>query len=574
MVKNKNNKKIQSLLQLALFVGIVILLNILANARIGGSGWYTFLDMTEEKRFTLTKGTKKLLTDLDEVVYVSVLLEGEFPAGFKRLQSATRDMLDDFRTQSGYMEYGFQDPNEGTVEQINEFRTNLSKDNINPINLRVKSKEGTSEKQIYPYAIFYYKGRNLAVNLLENEVPGVPPEVILNNSIGLLEYKFANAIQKLQYPTRPVVVFSSGHGELAPYETADLEKTLRQFYDTGRIDLDSVPTLKQDASVFVIAKPTQAFSEKDKFKIDQYIMNGGKVLWLLDKVRVDLDSLQMRKEYYPSEYDLGLDDLLFRYGARINPVLVLDMQCTRIPLATGVVGNKPQLDYFRYPYHIVATPRSNHPIVKSIGPVNLLYPNNIDTIQTKTPVNKTVLLTSSPNSRFQRIPIGMDFEFLRYDLDASKFDKGPQTTALLLEGIFPSLYENRVEGSMINTLEELGTPFQTKSASSRMIVVADGDIAKNRFNAHTQAVSPLGFNEFEKFQFANKEFLINTIEYLMDEKGVIEARGKEVKLRLLDTVKAETEEVKWQLINIVLPLGFLILFGFFYNFLRKRKYAK
>ncbi len=574
MANNKNSKKVQSLIQLGLFVGIVVFLNILANVRIGGKSWYTYLDMTEEKRFTLTDGTKTLLSNLDDVVYVNVLLEGEFPAGFKRLQTATRDMLEDFRSESGYLEYGFQDTNEGSVEQINQLRENLSKDNIIPINLRVKTKEGTSERQIYPYAIFYYKGRNMAINLLENEVPGVPSEVILNNSIGLLEYKFANAIQKLQTPQKPVVVFSTGHGELSPIETADLEKSLRLFYDTGRIDLDSVPTLKQDADVFVIAKPTQPFTEKDKFKIDQYIMNGGKVLWLLDKVRVDLDSLQKRNEFYPTGYDLNIDDLLFRYGARINPTLVLDMQCTRIPLATGFVGNQPQLDYFRYPYHIVASPRSKHPIVKNLGPINLLYPNNIDTIQTKTPVEKTVLITSSPNSRYQRIPIGMDFEFLRYDLDASKFDKGPQNLAVLLEGTFPSFYENRVEESMLNALEQIGTPFQTQSPSNRMIIVADGDIAKNRYHPRTQEVSPLGYNEFEKYQFANKEFLTNAIEYLMDENGVIEARGKEVKLRLLDTVKAQAEETKWQLINIVAPILFLILFGLGYNYLRRRRFAR
>ena len=574
MTKNKNSKKVQSLIQLGLFVGIVVFLNILANARFGGKGLYTYLDMTEEKRFTLTNGTKNLLTDLDEVVYINVLLEGEFPAGFKRLQTAARDMLEDFRSESGYIEYGFQDPNEGSVEQRNQLRESLSKDNVNPINLRVKTNEGTAERLIYPYAIFYYKGRNMAVNLLENEVPGVPPEVILNNSIGLLEYKFANAMQKLQAPNKPVIVFSSGHGELQPIETADLEKSLRQFYDTGRIDLDSVPALKQDADVLVVAKPTRPFSEKDKFKIDQFVMNGGKVLWLLDKVRVDLDSLQMRKEYYPTEYELNLDDLLFRYGARINPTLVLDMQSTRIPLATGVVGNAPQFDYFRYPYHIVATPRSNHPIVKSIGPVNLMYPNNMDTVQTKLPVEKSVLLTSSPNSCYQRIPIGMDFEFLRYDLDASKFDKGPQNLAVLLEGTFSSFYENRVEPGMLNTLEQIGTPFQTQSPPTRMIVVADGDMAKNRYNPRTQAVSPLGYNEFEKYQFANKEFLINAIEYLVDDNGVIEARGKEVKLRLLDTVKAQDEEVKWQLINIAFPIIFLILFGLVYNFLRRRRFAR
>ncbi|MCB9053232.1 MAG: gliding motility-associated ABC transporter substrate-binding protein GldG [Lewinellaceae bacterium] len=572
--KNTNNRKAQSLLQLLLFAGVLLFLNILANARISGRALYTYLDMTEEKRFTMTGATRRLLENLDDVVYIKVLLEGEFPAGFKRLQAATRDVLDDFRSSSGYIEYEFEDPGAGTAEEVNQRREQLSKDGINPVNLRVKGVEGTSEKLIYPYATLYYKNRSFIVNLLENEVPGVPPEVTLNNSVGLLEYKLANAIQKLQLVRKPNILFTAGQGELSPMETASLEKSLREFYETGRVNLDSVVNIGPEASVLIIAKPTRRFSEKNKFKIDQYIMNGGKVLWLLDKVAVSLDSLRGRQSYYPNEYDLNLDDLLFKYGIRIQPDLVLDIQCSTIPLATGLVGNAPQFDYFRYPYHLVVTPQSPHPVVKSLGAVNLLYASSIDTeVKTKTEVQKTVLLKSSPNTRVQLIPVEMNFDFLRYDLDPTKFNQEPRTLALALEGVFPSMYENRVTESLLDGLNQLGLEFKPQSEPTKMIVVSDGDVAKNKINPNNQSYSPLGYNEYDRYLFANKDLLVNALEYLLDDNGVIEARGKEVRLRLLDTVKAQRESTHWQLLNIGLPLVFLLAFGLLFNWIRKKRYA-
>ena len=574
-MKNKNNRKVQSLLQLLLFAGVLLFLNILANARINGKALYGYLDMTEEQRYTLTGATRNLLQGLDDVVYIKVLLEGDFPAGFKRLQAATRDVLDDFRSASGYIEYEFEDPGAGTTEQINQRREQLSKEGVNPVNLRVKGVEGTSEKLIYPYAIIYHKNRSFTVNLLENEVPGVPPEVTLNNSVGLLEYKLANAIQKLQLARKPSILFTTGQGELSPMETADLEKSLLEFYETCRVNLDSVVNIGAEAAALVVAKPTLPFSEKNKFKIDQYIMNGGKVLWLIDKVAVSLDSLRGRKSYYPNEYDLNLDDLLFKYGIRIQPDLVLDIQCSTVPLATGMVGNAPQFDYFRYPYHLVVAPQTDHPVVKSLGAVNLLYASSIDTsVQTKTGVQKTVLLQSSRNTRVQLIPMELDFDFLRYDLDPAKFNQAPRAVAMALQGVFPSMYENRVTESMLDGLQQLGLAFRPQSLPTKMIVISDGDVAKNKINPRNQSISPLGYNEFDRYLFANKDLLINALEYLLDDNGVIEARGKEVRLRLLDTVKAKQESASWQLFNIGLPLAFLLAFALLYSWVRRRRFAR
>lgn len=565
--------KVQTLLQLGLLTVVVILVNILANARFGDKAMYGHIDLTEEKRFTLTSGSKQLLREVDDVVFVRVLLDGEFPSGFKRLQNATRDMLAKFRSENSFVEYEFEDPAAGTNDEVSDRRKQLAEDGIRPINLRLKDRQGTSERLIYPYAVFYYKGRNIVVNLLENEVPGVPPEVILNNAVELLEYKFANAIQKLRITAKPIIVFSTGNGELEPLETADLEKSLRPYYDTGRLNLDSMSSIPQEVAALVIAKPRYPFSEKSKFKLDQYVMNGGKVLWLIDALRIDMDSLRTRERYLATEYTLNLDDLLFQYGARLKTNLVLDYRSTGIQLVTGIVGNAPQFDYFKYPYHVVALPSVNHSIVKSLDGVNLQYVGTIDTIKTKTPVKKTVLLESSQRSMLQYSPVTMDFEFLRYDLDSSKFNKQNLPMALLLEGTFSSLYENRMEQDMLNMLQQIGKPYRAESLPTRMIVVADGDVAKNKINIEKQSYSPLGYNEVDRYLFANKGFVINSLEYLLDEQGVAEARGREVKLRMLDTVQAQEEKTKWRLINIALPLALLALFGWVFQWWRKRRWS-
>ncbi len=561
-------KKIQSLIQLALLLGILIFVNIL------GSAFYGQLDLTDDKRFTLTPPTVTMLEELDEIVFVKVLLDGKFPAGFKRLQNAIRETLEDFRDVTGYIEYEFENPGDGTTTEINARREELSKDGITPTVLRVKDVDETQELIIYPWAVLYYKGRYTTVNLLESEIMGVPNEVVLNNSVSLLEYKLANAIQKLQITRKPAIVFTKGHGELEAIQTADLVQSLVSFYDVGPLHLDSTYQINPKIDVVIVARPRFEFSERNKFILDQYIMNGGKVLWLIDKLGITLDSLRGRKDFIPLPYELNLDDQLFKYGVRLQPNLVLDMECTRIPLVTGQLGSGNQYDLFPYYYHPLVAPVSKHPIVKSLDRVNLRFPNTIDTVRTKTPVKKTVLLTSSARTRVQFTPVRLNFEVLRYEAEAERFNKPPQPLAVLLEGQFPSLYENRVSEAMRQTLEEIGNEFKQQSVPSRMLVVSDGDLIKNLYNPENNKISPLGFNPFERRTFgANKDFIVNAIEYLLDDKGVAEARAKEVKLRLLNTVKAKKERTKWQLINIALPLVFLLFFGIIYHYWRKRKYA-
>jgi len=568
-MKRTKKSKAQSLLNYAIFIGVLIFINVI------GQYYYGRIDLTEEKRFTLTPATTKLLKNLDNDVTIEVLLDGDFPAGFKRLQKGTKEILQDFRAHSSFIHFYFNDPNIGSVEEINETRKALSERGISPVRLMLKDKDGSSEKLIYPVAVIHYGSRALIINLLENSNPSLNPEVALNNSISLLEYKIASAIQKLKANNKPNIVFVQGHGELRSLAFKDFDLALSQNADVAFINLDSMVVLPKQIDVVMIARPQGAFSEKEKFVLDQYIMNGGKVIWMIDKLVINLDSLGRTGKYVPYDYNLNLRDQLFKYGVRIQPNMVLDLECARIPLRVGQVGNAPQLDLFGWYYWPTVLPASQNPIVKSLDRVWMRFGSTIDTLKTKTNVKKTVLLASSKYSRTQYIPTEIGFEILRYKPKPEKFSKGPQPMAVLLEGEFPSLFEDRVSQVMQRGLDSLNYSFRPRSVSTKMIVISDGDIIRNDVDHRSKAHQPLGVNRFEKtgVTYANKDFILNAVEYLLEDKGIISARSKDVKLRLLDTVKAEKEKTKWQLINIVLPLVLLAIGGLIYSFVRRRRFG-
>ncbi|MBK9016782.1 MAG: gliding motility-associated ABC transporter substrate-binding protein GldG [Saprospiraceae bacterium] len=561
-----SNKRNHSFLQLGLVIGIAIFLNILGNV------FFTHFDLTEDKRFTLTDPTRQMLRNLDAEVYVNVLLEGEFNAGFKRLQRSVSEMLDDFRSETGFITYSYTNPGGGTVDEINARRTELAKEGIVPTNLRIKTTEGTEEKFIYPYAKISYKGRTAVVDLLDEEAVGASPDEKLNTSISQMEYKFANAFHKLQSGAKEVIAFTVGHGELSERERADLQRSLRAYYDVGTFNLDSATVIPQDIKTLIVAKPKAPFNDRDLFLMDQYVMNGGKVLWLIDPLNVELDSLRNQNSYIARDYPLNINDMLFKYGARVNPDLVLDLQCSKIPM---VVDQKGSMDLFPWYYFPIIIPNSNHPLVRNLDGINLYFPSSIDTIKTKTPVKKTVLLASSDHSKLQPNITRLNFEILRYgDEIAGSFDKKQIPVALLLEGTFPSFFENRVTQEMQDGLKQINQEYKATSTATRMVVVADGDVARNFVNNKTGQPLALGFNPIDRFTYSNKDFLLNAVEYLRDDAGIIAARGREVKLRLLDTQKAKQEETFWTLLNIAGPLLLLAIFGFVYNWLRKRKYAR
>ena len=573
MFKKFKSNRTQSLITLLLVAVILIVVNIIAN------NFNSHIDLSEEGRFTLTEPTERLLKTVKDPILVRVLLDGKFPAGFKRLQASTREMLEDFHKLNGVVEYKFEDPSViGDAEEKKKRYEEMAKEGLVPMRLRVVDDKEKTEQYIFPYAILNYHGNDVVVKLLENDVPGMNPEMALNNSIALLEYKLSNAIQKLMDNHKPYILFVEGHDELKKEETADLEQTLNAFYKTGRLNLDSITMIPFKDSfnrvdILVIAKPKTAFSEKQKFQIDQYIMQGGKVIWLIDRLNADLAGMQKTGEMLPVDYPLNIEDQLFKYGARINPNMVLDLRCAKIPLKVGANGNAPQMDMFDWYYFPLASPNDVHPVSKSLDLVWLQFPASVDTIRTKTDIKKTILLASSKASRAQFTPTKLNFEILRYKAEPDKFNKGFQPLAVMLEGTFSSLFENRVTTEQTTVLQQLGLQYTPLSKNTKMLVVADGDIARNEYDFKQNAMLPLGYNRFVNYKFANKDFLLNAIEYMLDDKGIIAARGKEVKLRLLDKEMANENATLIRVINIVLPLALIGLFGFLFMWLRKRRFA-
>ncbi len=558
----------QGVIRLVLIAVVFILVNAIANR------FYNHIDLTDDSRFSLTTPTKELLQKVNDPIYVKVLLEGEFPAGFTRLQQSTRDLLARYKSYLPQLVYEFQNPSKGTVDQINAVREELRKEGILPTTLRYGEGDQLTNKQIYPYAIFSLGSRQIVVNLLEEQVMGVPEEVVLNNAVSLLEYKFSDAIQKLTLQKKANIIFTAGKGELEREQTAHFEMQLREHYNTGRVNLDSMYQIPAEIDVVVVAKPRAPFNQKNQFVLDQYIMNGGKVIWLIDKLNVNVDSIARNNLYVPPVYEFGLEDLWFKYGFRIQPNLVLDLQSSTIPQVVGMAGDKPQMELIKWPYHVLSFSQSNHPIAKNLDRVNLFFPSTIDTLQTAVPIDKTILLTSSPYTRYQLAPVRLNFQILQEDFKSELFNKAPQNLAVLLEGNFESAFKNRLGGDMQQTLNQIGAPFVDRSPLTQQLVVSDGDIINNVLNVQEQTIFPLGYNKWERKTYrGNEAFMLNAVEYLLDDSNILTARAKEVRLRLLDKVKAKAEKTKWRFINIVLPLLLLLSFGFLFRFLRKRKYT-
>lgn len=564
MVNNKN-KAILGLVAVLLFLGM---LNFVAQ------NFYKRLDLTAEKRYTLSPSTKALLNGLEDYVYIKIYLEGDFPAGFKRLQRSTKELLDEFKAVSGKrIEYEFIDPTAiKDMEDRKKAYDFLVQSGIEPTNLQVKGGEGVAQKIIFPGALVSYRGKAAAVQLLENQI-GFGPEQVLNNSIELLEYKFANQIKKLIQRRNPKIAFTQGHGEPGEAALSDMVKTLQaQRYDVEVVDVSQQLSLADKYNVLIVTQPTQRFEEVDKYKIDQFIMHGGSVLWLIDPMNVNLDSLRGKPAYFAKPRDLNLDDMLFRYGVRLNTDLVNDMRCGKIPLVVGSVGGAPQTQLFPWYYKPLVTSDNLHSISRNLDAVAFNFCSTIDTVKNKE-VRKTILLNTSQYSKALMAPVRVHFSQVKLQPDPRAFPQSHLPLAVLLEGAFESVFKNRLaEQTMkvIDSLEEFS--FKGKTDFGKMIVIGDGDIIQSQVNAQGN-VYPLGFDIYTEQTFANKDFLLNCIEYLLDENQLIETRNKEIRLRLLDPQKTQTEKTYWQVLNLVLPLLIILIFGLIYFFWRKRKYA-
>lgn len=580
MDKKQNKQrglKRNSLLQMLLGVLIIILANII------GSYVFTRFDLTSEKRYSLSPATKDLLKEIDDIVYFRVYLEGEFPAGFKRLRNATKEMLDEFRAYNKNIQYEFINPSQSEDEkERNDTYQLLTEKGLQPTDLQVNTKEGREQQIIFPGLIANYKSNELAVELLNSQI-GVSPEEVLNNSIQALEFRLASAIRDLTRTIKPSVAFIRGHGELENRDIYDIGQALSKQYAVGVIAIggqlnsltkrDSVSAdrtriiNKYDA--IIIAKPDSIFSEKDKFIIDQYIMRGGKVLWLIDPVFATMDSLQTEVTTLGIEQELNLDDMMFRYGVRINPDLVMDLTALPIPLRTGQVGNQPKIDFFPWFYFPVITPTEDHPIVKNLNAVKTEFVSSIDTIRVPG-IRKTILLKTSPYSRTVNTPALITLAILEQEPDERAYTGPQQTVAVLLEGEFKSNFENRVPPEILDS-KDIG--FIPKSKPTSMVVISDGDVIRNQLHYSQGYPMPLGYDQFTGQSFGNKDFILNALDYMMDESGLISIRSRDLKLRLLDTTRISNNKFFWQVFNIIFPILLVLIFGFIQNYLRKRKYA-
>jgi ABC-2 type transport system permease protein len=565
MMKGKQSNKKNSFVNLLISIVILILINYI------GSFVFKRFDLTSEKRYTLSNASKDLVGNLQDVVLVRIYLEGELPSGLKKLKDATREMLDELRVYSnGNIEYQFVNPSESDdLKTRNEVYQQLTKKGLQYTNLEIRSGDKYSEQIIFPGAIFAYQGKEVPLQLLKSQT-GADPEQMVNISIQQLEYEIVSTINKIVKPVRKKIAFIEGNGELEPIEVADITKTLSEFYTVERINISGQLNSLKEVDAIIIAQPDSAYVEKDKFIIDQFVMRGGKVLWLIDPMFASMDSLQAKSTTIGLPLSLNLDDILFKYGVRVNPNLILDLQALPIPIVTGMIGNQPKQELFPWFYFPLIMPQSKHPIVNNIDAIKSQFVSSIDTVGGKG-IKKTVLLTSSQYSKILPPPVRISLNILRDPPDRRQYIKSFVPIAVLLEGEFESVFKNRVP-PQISESKEIN--FKERSKPNKMIVVSDGDIIKNQFQKDRKTFYPLGYDKFTDKQYANKDFILNAVNYLCDDTGLIEARTKEFKIRLLDNQKISNQKLKWQSINIVLPILLIFLFGAIRLFWRIKKYAR
>jgi gliding-associated putative ABC transporter substrate-binding component GldG len=537
---------------------------------------HTRVDLTQEKRYTLSPATKKLIKGLHDKVTVTVFLSGDMPAGFKKLSNSTREMLQEFKELGGSnIQFKFEKPGEGLSDADKEkMQSHLDTLGLKPTNIKVTAKAGEAQEErlVYPGALIKYKEREVAVDLLQGQdmTGGIQS---LNNAEALLEYKMARSIQKITTDTVPAIGYLVTSDKQLTYNVSDLiDRTLRQEYRFGFVPIDSVPVIPTVFDALLIVKPVTPFTETQKLKIDQYIMQGGKVFWMVDKLYAEMDSLmRSHSDFVAYDRNLNLDDLLFKYGVRINGDLVQDLQCDKIPLVVGNYGNQPQMQLVPWPYFPTLSSYSGNPIAKNLDNVLSIFPNSIDTV--KNNIKKTVLLASSNRSRTLSTPAIVTLNSIKTEDDMKTFNQPFIPIAVLLEGRFSSLYTNRLSTGTLDTLAGLyKQPFRAATEKEgKMIVVSDADIVTNVVTAN-EGPLPMGFNHFTNYQYANKDFFLNCIQYLTDSSGILETRSKDFTLRLLDPQKTEEERVKWQLLSIGLPVVLVLLFGVVYQAVRKKKY--
>jgi ABC-2 type transport system permease protein len=563
---DNNNLKLKVWLQLLTVIAGIIL------AVSAGSFLRLRYDLTEDKRFTLSPATRQVLNHLKNDIYIQVYLDGEIPIPLKRLKRSVGEMLDEFRIASGRkIDFEFINPSAGKDAKQREAQyQTLYKKGLSPVNLRGGDAEGgSSEKIIFPGMIVNYNGIEVPVNFLNNSSPSYEQNIL--RSVEGLEYEMIQTISTLSSDSINKIAFIEGHDEIPEIETADITMNLAKFFTIDRGAIGGKPGILDKYAAIVIAGPEKVFSESDKLVLDQYIMNGGKVLWLIDEVKVNADSLSSGQTvgiYRP----LNIEDQLFRYGARINPAIIQDLECVSIRLMVMSGGTRQQVESAPWIYFPLLKPASDHPITRNLNRVEGQFVNYIDTVGLDPQIKKKILLSTSALSRLISPPVIISLKEAALTPDEKDFNKPNLPVAVLLEGIFPSAFKNRI---VSNLTDDKNLKIRTESKPTRMIVISDADIIRNEVKKEGLNETPLtlGQDKYTSQIYGNKDFLVNCLNWLVDKNGIMELRSRELKLRLLNTQMIKKERTKWQMINVVTPLLIVLLAGLIYTYLRREKYT-
>ena len=565
-IQQKGSKR-KDIFRLLVLVIIILLLNFLA------SFYFKRFDLTSEKRYTLASSTKTLLQNLDDEVYLKVYLNGDFNPGFTRLKNEAREILDEFRAYAnGHLQYEFIVPGDGlTKEESLNLEKQLYEKGLIPETVSIRTKDKTTENVIWPGAIVSFKGRESVWQIFTRQSPGIDPETCINNSVEELEYSLTNTIRKLQRTKKAEVTFIQGHRELDTIAQYDFMRSLSEYYDVNQTTIPKGRELSalKGSDAIVISGPDTSFTDKEKYVIDQFIMNGGKVLWLIDPVSTNRDSLRRGGFTMGINRPLEIEDMLFKYGVRLNPVLIQDRQCGYLKMNTGFQKGQAKFEMFPWLYTPLILSNSDHPIVKNLDLIKFDFASTLDTVSAKG-VKKTILLKSSRYTKTQPTPARIFLAMVTMPIKETQFINSYQPVACLLEGEFSSFVEYRLPTVLLN---DSNFKYRDRSKYTKMIVVSDGDVARNDFNGATGQIYPLGFDRNTQQTFANKTFLLNCINYLLDDEGMLQLRSREVKLRLLDRKKIESQRGKWQMINVALPILIIIVFAVLQFYLRKKKYG-
>jgi ABC-2 type transport system permease protein len=557
------------IIKLLFLVASIILIGVVSNQI------FFRIDLTGDKRYTLSDVSREILNDLDDIVFVRVYLDGDLPVGFRRMRKSIREMLDEFRAIAGNrVQYEFIDPVGIDDRDVREdLHRELYRKGLRPANIEISERGGGhSQRLAFPGALVTYKGMEVAVNLLKNN-PALSAEQNLNNSVQGLEYELISSFYSLLSHEAKKVAFLEGHGELDELLVAGISDAIVNYYDIyrGRIDERDLQSL-DDYDAVIIAKPLYPFSETEKYIIDQYIMNGGKVMWFIDPVAIDLDSLTYQSEAVALVNDLNLDDQLFRYGVRLNSSLVMDMNCLFIPINIALADEAARFVPAPWYYSPLLAGNDQHPVTKGLNYVKSEFASVIDTVGSDSNVKRQVLLRTSGDTKVVNAPMLVSLETARQQPARREYNMPHQPVAVMLEGEFTSVFSNRVISGIIGREDP---QFRESGDETRMLVVADGDIIRNDITVSGGVPEPLplGYDRYSGQTFGNREFIINALNYLLDEYDLMELRTRELQLRLLDRARVREQLTFWQTINLVMPVILVVLSGLIYNWIRIRRFA-